>query len=321
MPSPDDPIGDSPTDSPNRPSRSGRKAPGLHFRVAFSVEIADPESIMTPEQRSKAEAFLELHRQPRLLVLVNVWDIAGARVFERAGFTALATTSSGIAASRGYPDGEVIPFAEMLSTIGHIVAGTRLPVTADIETGYGATIPQVTEHVAAVIEVGAVGINIEDASTETKSLFDVAFQVEKIRAIRGRASSIGLHLVINARTDTYLLPDEDAAGRFAETVARGKYYAAAGADCIFIPGVQDGELIARLVAEIGAPINVLAGPATPSIHELEAIGVSRLSIGGGAMRAALALFRDIAAELRDQGTYRTLFRETLTWAEMDDLLR
>jgi 2-methylisocitrate lyase-like PEP mutase family enzyme len=102
-------------------------------------------------------------------------------------------------------------------------------------------------------------------------------------------------------------------------VARGRTYAAAGADCIFVPGVQDGELIARLVAEIGAPINVLAGPATPSVDELETIGVARLSIGGGAMRAALALIRDIAAELRNEGTYRTLFRETLTWAEMDAL--
>jgi 2-methylisocitrate lyase-like PEP mutase family enzyme len=274
---------------------------------------------MTPDQRIKAEVFLALHRDPKVLVLANVWDVAGVRVFERAGFAALATTSSGIAASRGYPDGELIPFEEMLGVIADIVGATRLPVTADIETGYSSTVANVIENVAAVIDVGAVGINIEDADPRTRALFDVAFQVDKIGAIRDRASSMGLHLVINARTDGYLLSGLSGADRFAGTVARGRAYAAAGADCIFVPGVQDGELIARLVAEIGAPINVLAGPSTPSVGELEAIGVARLSIGGGAIRAALALIRDIAAELRNEGTYRTLFRETLTWAEMDAL--
>jgi 2-methylisocitrate lyase-like PEP mutase family enzyme len=170
-----------------------------------------------------------------------------------------------------------------------------------------------------VIDAGAVGVNIEDADPRTQALFDVGFQVDKIRAIRDRALSMDLHLVINARTDDYLLPGLSGADRFAGAVARGRAYAAAGADCIFVPGVQDRELIARLVTEIDAPINVLAGPATPSVGELEAIGVARLSIGGGAMRAVLALIRDIAAELHDQGTYSNLFRETLTWAEMDAL--
>jgi len=274
---------------------------------------------MTPDQRIKAEAFLALHRDPKVLVLANVWDVAGVRVFESAGFAALATTSSGIAASRGYPDGELIPFDEMLGVIDDIASATRLPVTADIETGYSSTIANVIENVAAVIDAGAIGINLEDADPRTQTLFDVPFQVDKIRAIRDRASLMGLHLVINARTDGYLLPGLSGADRFAGTVARGNSYAAAGADCIFVPGVQDGKVIARLVTEIDAPINVLAGPATPSVGELEAIGVARLSIGGGAMRAALALIRNIAAELHDQGTYRALFRETLTWAEMDAL--
>ncbi len=276
---------------------------------------------MTPDQQHKAGTFLALHRDPKVLVLANAWDLAGTRVFERAGFTALATTSSGIAAARGYPDGEVIPFEEMLGVIADIVGATRLPVTADFETGYGGTIAQATENVAAVIEAGAIGINLEDADPRTQALFDVGFQVDKIRAIRDRASSMGLHMVINGRTDGYLLPGLSGADRFAGSVARGRAYAAAGADCIFIPGVQDGELIARLVAEIDGPLNVLAGPATPSVGELEAIGVARLSIGGGAMRAALALIRNIATELRDQGTYHALFRETLTWAEMDDLFK
>jgi 2-methylisocitrate lyase-like PEP mutase family enzyme len=287
--------------------------------VASSFEITDPEAVMTPDQRSKADTFLALHRDPKVLVLANVWDIAGTRVFERAGFAALATTSSGIAAARGYPDGEVIPFEEMLGVIADIVGATRLPVTADIETGYSPAIAEAIENVAAVIDAGAVGVNIEDADPRTQALFDVGFQVDKIRAIRDRALSMDLHLVINARTDDYLLPGLSGADRFAGAVARGRAYAAAGADCIFVPGVQDRELIARLVTEIDAPINVLAGPATPSVGELEAIGVARLSIGGGAMRAVLALIRDIAAELHDQGTYSNLFRETLTWAEMDAL--
>jgi len=274
---------------------------------------------MTSDQRNKAEKFLALHRDPRVLVLANVWDIAGTRVFERAGFAALATTSSGIAASRGYPDGEVIPSEEMLGVIADIAGAARLPVTADIETGYSPATAEVIENVAAVIDAGAVGVNIEDADPRTQTLFDVAFQVDKIRAIRDRASSMGLHLVINARTDGYLLPGLSGADRITGTVARGQAYAAAGADCIVIPGVQDGEQIARLVTEIDAPINVLAGPATPSVGELEAIGVARLSIGGGAMRATLALIRDIATELHGQGTYRALFRETLTWVEMDAL--
>ena len=279
------------------------------------------EGTMLDRQKQKAETFLQLHQGQDTLVLPNAWDVASARIFEQASFQAIGTTSYAIAASLGYLDGERIPFAEMLGVIERIARNTDLPVNADIEAGYGKEIGEVVETVRRVIKTGAAGINLEDATgNPDQPLFDTSFQCEKLKAVREVASSFGIPLVINARTDTYLVPFSNPDVQFQETVKRANSYRQAGADCIFIPGWLDGEIIARLVAAINAPINIFASPVTPAVPELKQLGVARLSIGPGAFRTALACTRKIAVELAGHGTYETLFNETLTKAEVDSLL-
>ena len=276
---------------------------------------------MQDQQKKKAERFLQLHQGSELLVLPNAWDVASARIFEQASFKATGTTSSAIAASLGYLDGERVPVGEMMAVIERIVKSTVLPVNADIEAGYGKDSFGAAETVRRVMQLGVAGINLEDGSGDPQQpLFDIALQVKKLEAARKAADSAGIHLVINARTDTYMVPFPDAETQFVETVKRSKAYREASADCIFIPGRLDGAMIARLVAAIEAPINIFATPSTPSVSELKALGVARLSIGAGAFRAALACIRKIAAELAEPGTYQAMFGETLSKAEVDALL-
>lgn len=253
-------------------------------------------------QRAKAKRFLDLHTAGRLLVLPNAWDAGSARIFEQAGFQALGTTSAGIALSLGYPDGERVSRAEMLEAVRRIVTAVEIPVTADLEAGYGPTVNDAVETARAAIASGAVGMNFED-STPDDRLVEVAPQVERIRAIKNVAEDHGIAFVLNARTDVFLLKIGDPAGRFDEAVRRANAYREAGADCLFVPGLADGETIGRLVRAIRGPLNVLAVRGTPPTAELERLGVARVSVGGGPMRAALTLTLRIARELAEQGTY------------------
>ncbi len=273
-------------------------------------------------QRQKAEDFLARHKAPPLLVLPNAWDVCSARIFELAGAAAIGTTSAGVSATLGYPDGERMSLEQNLSVVRHIVAGVDVPVSADIEAGYASSPDGVAASARVTWQAGAVGMNVEDGTGEAaRPLYDESLQVEKIRAIRELASSEDIPLVINARIDVYLVPDEDPSARFRHAVRRANAYRQAGADCIFLPdfGDLDREMIARLVDEIEAPVNVIAGVNTPPIAELEEIGVARVSVGPRPMRAALALLRRIARELLDQGTYRTMLQDTLSYAEVNQM--
>lgn len=277
---------------------------------------------MLDQQKQKAETFLQLHQGRELLVLPNAWDVASAGIFEQASFQAIGTTSSGIAASLGYLDVEHIPFAEMLAVIGRIVRNTDLPVNADIEMGYGKSAAAVVETVKSVMQVGVAGINLEDGTGNLQHpLLEMSLQLEKLEAVRKAADSAGIHLVINARTDTYMIPFPDPEDQFREAIRRANAYRQAGADCIFIPGWLGGAIIARLVAAIDAPINIFASPVTPTVPELKALGVARLSIGAAGFRAALGCLRKIATELAVTGTYHDMFNETLSKAEVDSLLK
>jgi 2-methylisocitrate lyase-like PEP mutase family enzyme len=269
--------------------------------------------------KEKAALFRKLHDRARLLVLPNAWDAASARVFEEAGFPAIATTSAGIAASLGYPDGERISRGEMAKAVARIAKAVRVPVSADFEAGYGPIPKAVRQTVEAALEAGAVGMNLEDATGDrVRPLFDPEVQAERIRAARDAAGDAGFF--INARTDVYLLEVGAEAARFDRTVRRAKAYLEAGADGIFVPGVADRELIGRLAKAVDAPLNVLAGPGTPPAAELQALGVARLSIGSGAMRASLGLTRRIARELLDAGTYGLLTEGAIPYAEVNELL-
>ncbi|HEY7789482.1 MAG TPA: isocitrate lyase/phosphoenolpyruvate mutase family protein [Vicinamibacterales bacterium] len=271
-------------------------------------------------QADKARALLQRHLAPPILVLPNAWDAASARVFETAGFPAIATTSAGVAWARGYPDGAYIPPGEMIAVIARIAASVDVPVTADIEHGYGGTIGEVVRTVEQVIEAGAVGINLEDALPGVRGTLEaVGLQAEKIRAIRDLADAVKVPLVVNARTDVYLDAIGEPATRLEATVRRARAYRAAGADCIFVPGVRDGETIGRLVAEIGGPINVLAGQGIPPAAELQRLGVARVSVGSGPMRAVLGRLQQMAASLHDEGRFE-LVTEGPTHSAINELM-
>lgn len=274
-----------------------------------------------PPQRERVEILRRLHQGPRILVLPNVWDVVTARIVEAAGFSALATTSAGVAFALGYPDGERISRAEMVAAVRRIAARVRVPVTADMEAGYGRTPQAAAETAREVIAAGAVGMNLEDAPADGDGLFDVALQAERVRAARESAEAAGVPLVINARTDVFLASIGAPETRLSHAVRRLNAYRAAGADCLFAPGVTDRATIATLVREVGGPLNVLAGPGCPPVPELEGLGVRRLSLGSGVMRATLGLVRRIAGELQGPGTFAALFGDQVPpHAEVNRLL-
>jgi 2-methylisocitrate lyase-like PEP mutase family enzyme len=275
----------------------------------------------TQAQQRKAEQLRKLHSGPRMLVLPNAWDVASARVLEELGYPAIATTSAGVAFSLGYPDGQRISRDEMLEVVARIARAVRVPVTADMESGYGTTTKDMAETAKAIVAAGGVGLNFEDVIGDTESSqVDTGLQTEKIRAIRETSALAGVPLVINARTDVYLMPIGPEATRFERTVERLRAYRAAGADCVFAPGVKERDLIEKLLKAVAAPLNILVTPGCPSIPELEKLGVARASIGSGVMRSALGLVRRIGKELLETGKYASAFEGAIPFAEVNALL-
>ena len=258
------------------------------------------------KQKDRARAFRALHLAPPILVLANVWDVASARILEEASFGAVATTSAGIAFSLGYPDGQKISRQEMLAAVARIAQAVNVPVTADVEAGYGDRPEDAADTARGVIEAGAVGMNLEDGANRPNQLVDFSLQLEKIHAVREAASKLDVPLVLNARTDVYLEQVGAPESRYDETVRRSLAYRDAGADCVFVPGVRDAETMSRLVRDLQCPLNILAGPGSPSTPELEKLGVARVSLGSGPMRATLGLVRRMAEELKTTGTYAAI---------------
>ena len=256
-----------------------------------------------------------------MLVLPNAWDAASARLIESEGFPAIATTSAGVAAALGYPDGGVVPPNEMIEAIARIVRSVKLPVTADIEHAYAATPDAVADVVLRVIAAGAVGINLEDCVPGATDLEPLALQVDKIKAIIKASTKAGVRIVINARTDGFLRSFGAPETRLGIAIERGKAFLEAGADCVFVPGVRDAATIGALVKGIGGPVNVLAVDGSPSIPELEALGVARVSLGSGPMRATMAVLRDIARELKSTGTFTSFTKNAMTFDEVNDLMK
>lgn len=258
-------------------------------------------------QARAAEAFRRAHHGSRLLLLPNAWDGLSARQFEAAGFEAIATTSGGVAWALGFADGEHTPWSELVAATRRIVRTVRVPVTADIETGYGATPAQVAASVTEILATGVVGFNIEDGTARSdEPVRSVDDAVARIRAAREATTTAGIPAVINARVDLYIKNVGDPAMRFEETVRRGKAYLAAGADCIYPFGLADMETIARLVKALDAPINIVARAGTPSPADLSRIGVARVSIAAGATLAVMSLVKTIAQELHDHGRFGVL---------------
>jgi len=262
-------------------------------------------------QKEKAERFLKFHQDKEILVLLNTWDIGSSKLIEACGYKAIATTSMGIAASLGYPDCQIISLSEMTEAIKGIVNGVQVPVTVDIEAGYGNNLNEIIESVKRIIATGIVGINIEDSIDLNPALIDEIEFCERISAIRELSNSMGFHLVINARTDSFYTSSGSTREKLAESIKRGNKYREAGADCIFVQPVWEKETISTLVKEINAPINILSNPAIgaglpPSVRELQDLGVARLSLGSSLMKATLALIKKVADELSEKGTYSFL---------------
>lgn len=271
-------------------------------------------------QKERAVQFRRFHHGASLLVLPNVWDAASARIVAQAGFPAIATTSSGVAAALGYSDGQHISRDMLIEALARITRVVECPVTADIEAGYGNSIEEVLQTVEAVITTGVVGINIEDSLThQEKALVDVSYQVELIKALRELATSMDVAFVINARVDVFLLAIGEPESRFEHAVQRANAYLQAGADCIYPIGILDRNMIANLVKAINGPINILGGPPEPTLPELAQLGVARVSLAGGLMRSVLGHLRTIADELLESGTYTKMNTDALSSSEFRSL--
>lgn len=270
---------------------------------------------MATTQREKADLLRRLHAGPRILVLANAWDVASARVIASAGVPALASSSAGVAYALGHPDGQRIGRAEMLDMVRRIAAAVEVPVSADVEAGYGTTPESAAETARGVVAAGAVGMNLEDTGASGE-LLALELQVERIRAARAAADAAGVPLVVNARTDAFGVPGLAADARLPEAVRRANAYLEAGADCAFVPFVSERRLLERLAREVRGPLNVLGTPAAPPIPELERMGVRRVSVGSGIARAAYGRALRIALELKERGTYELMADGAVTYADM-----
>jgi 2-methylisocitrate lyase-like PEP mutase family enzyme len=272
-------------------------------------------------QRARAEAFRAMHDRSRILVLPNAWDAMSARVIEDAGARAIATTSAGAAFSVGYPDGEAIPRDEMIAAIARIARVVTIPVSADIESGFARDPREVAETVRRVVDAGAVGINLEDQVHDgTPRLYDLDVAVERVHAAREAADSAGVPIVINARTDVYLLGIGGPDTRFEQAVRRANAYRKAGADCLFLPAVTRRADIERIVPALEGPLNLLAFPGLPAIPELERLGVARLSLGTRLTLGAMSALKKAVAELLTTGTYDSTVEGATTYADANRLM-
>ncbi|HVH71594.1 MAG TPA: isocitrate lyase/phosphoenolpyruvate mutase family protein [Candidatus Dormibacteraeota bacterium] len=273
-------------------------------------------------QAKKAEQFHKLHHGPRMLLLPNAWDVASARILEECGHPAIATSSAAVAFSLGYPDGQHISRDQMLEVAGRIARAVNIPVTADLEAGYGTTVKDMVETVKAAIAAGIIGMNLEDVTgDDERSLVETSLQVEKIRAICETAKSLGVPFVLNARTDIYLMPIGPEATHLERTVERLRAYRDAGASCLFAPGIYDRDTIAKIVKAVKAPLNILATPSCPPMEELEKIGVARVSAGSGIMRAAMGTVERIAREMLEERSVKTMFAGATPYLDLNRMMQ
>lgn len=255
-------------------------------------------------QKLKAQRLRDLHAGPKVFLMPNAWDAGSARMLASQGFAAIASTSAGIAFSLGVPDyAGAVTQAEMLSAIQRIARSVDVPVSADLEAGYGMEPEQVAKTIELAIAAGAVGGNIEDFTGDASApLFNPSLAAQRIRAAREAADQSGMAFTLTARTDCYLA---DLQEPFAQAVQRANLYREAGADCLFVPGAADTATIAQLVKEIDGPLTVVMGMkgASLTVSQLEDLGVRRITIGGSLARATYGLIRQAAQEMAGQGTF------------------
>lgn len=274
-----------------------------------------PSSATSPTmkpQSERAEDFRRLHRDG-LLLLANAWDAGSARLIESLGAPAIATTSAGVAWAHGFADGDQLPVPRLVATVADIVRAVRVPLSVDVEGGYSDDPDTVADHVAGLIEVGAVGINLEDGGGAPESL------CAKIERIRRAASRLGVALYVNARTDVYLRGLAPPPQRVEQTLARAALYREAGADGLFVPGLVEEAEVRAIAAGCGLPLNLLARAALPPAAQLREWGVRRLSAGSDLAQSAHARVRALAAGFLRDGDSRPLAAEALPYPELNAL--
>lgn len=276
---------------------------------------------MNHDQTIQAQAFHQLHAGAEPLILPNAWDVASARVIENAGAKAVATSSAAMAWALGYPDGEQMPLDELLAACRRIAEAVSVPLSIDIERGYGVDAEETGGLVGALMQLGVIGINIEDGKDPaTGQLADPRVLAQRIACIRAVAEHRGVALFINARTDTYLSKELSGEARFEETLKRALSYINAGANGIFVPGLADAGEIKRLAELLPVPLNVYVGyPGAPDVATLHELGVRRISLGCGTMQAVLAHLARIAREALVEGRYDTMGDHMLSVGEANGL--
>ena len=272
-------------------------------------------------QKKKAQAFLSMHTNDKLLVLPNIWNPIGARILAAKDFPAVATASEAVSASLGYEDGERIKRSTLMDIIARIARSVDIPVTVDIEKGFGESISKLQETILQVIDSGVVGINIEDSIGQGGALRPIDEQCERIAAVREVSGQQGLHLVINARVDSFLSGFfQEKEEKIKDAVVRAKAYSEAGADCIYPIGPGDLETVRILRNRIASPINILAIPAAEPLTVLEEIGINRVSFGPFIFRSCLRKFVDIVDKLHGSQSYDCLSNEMLSGPETNAFL-
>ena len=269
-------------------------------------------------QQQRSEQFRQWHEASQAFLMPNAWDAGSACILAASGFQCLATTSAGIAFSLGQPDVEGrVSRSQMMERIHQIASAVTLPVSADLEAGFGAAPEEVAETIRMAIQAGVVGGNLEDLPGNPHSpLFDLELAADRIRAAREAANRSGITFTLTARTDCYLA---NVPSPFAEAVRRANRFREMGADCLFVPGVKDAETIAALMREIEGPINVVMGltGSAFTVSQLNSLGVRRISIGGSLARSALGLVRRAAQEMREHGSF-TFAEQQIPDAELCD---
>jgi len=254
-----------------------------------------------------------------MLILPNAWDVPSARIFENEGFPAVATSSAGLMVSLGYPDGEVIDRDELVSAVRRIGRVLSVPLSVDVVAGFGRTTKEVLVTVKAILKAGGVGINIEDFAHATKKLYPIEREVENVKAIRKLGSSVGIPVVINARTDALRFGPGDEEAKFQEAVRRAIAYRDAGADCVYPMGLNEAAPIGRFVKELDFPTNVMVRKGLPTVVELERLGVARVSFGPSASYAAMGLLKRASREVLERGTYQNLVEGAISFDELNSL--
>jgi 2-methylisocitrate lyase-like PEP mutase family enzyme len=270
-------------------------------------------------QREKAERFRALHRRGRILILPNAWDVPSARVFEDAGFPAVATSSAGMMVSLGYPDGESIPRELFLSAVQRIASSLSVPLSVDIVSGFGERPQEIESMITNVVEAGGIGLNIEDYDLSSDKLRPVEKAVEKIKLIKKLCEKLDVPIVINGRTDALSHGSGSDEEKLKEAISRAKAYRDAGSDCVYPMRLADARSIEIFVKELDFPTNVMIRKGLPSIQELERLGVARVSFGPSASYATMGLLKRASQEVIESGTYENLTEGAITFDELNRL--